>query len=199
LDRWIVGGVFVEPLRPLIRAPRAKARAAACSLLAAALAGATGCSTSQAETYWQRFDRSVSNAVSRASHRLGILPQPRVMWARSAVRVRSGPGLDHDVIGALAYGESIPVLAETDGWVRVRYGRREGWVAGDYVTAVRPAGAGSTAVARTGEPDARKPATSAGDRSPKKGRSAAGEPPDGSAEAAVASHLAMPAVAGAGD
>ncbi|MGB7085495.1 MAG: SH3 domain-containing protein [Phormidesmis sp.] len=45
--------------------------------------------------------------------------------------LRSGPGVDYDQIGGVAYEESVEVIAEENGWLNiVLSGGQEGWVKG---------------------------------------------------------------------
>ena len=39
-----------------------------------------------------------------------------------------------NVIGHVDDGDPVEVLAESDGWLRIRYGETVGYVSGDYVT-----------------------------------------------------------------
>lgn len=51
------------------------------------------------------------------------------------VNVRSGPGMDYDIIGKAYLGEALEVIQAQDGWVECYYnnGSARGWIHGDYV------------------------------------------------------------------
>jgi SH3 domain protein len=61
-------------------------------------------------------------------------------WARGApLDLRSGGTLGHRVIGSVAPGERLEVLARSNGWARVRTpGGKEGWVVEAHVDAQAP-------------------------------------------------------------
>jgi hypothetical protein len=53
----------------------------------------------------------------------------------SNVNIRSGPGLNYDVIGSLTYGQSTTVTGQTqDGWYRTTLNGREAWISASVVT-----------------------------------------------------------------
>ncbi len=54
----------------------------------------------------------------------------------SSLNVRKGPGTDHDKIGSLANGETIKVLGESNGWVKILYNNKIGYVSRDYLKAM---------------------------------------------------------------
>ena len=64
-------------------------------------------------------------------------PEPEVRKCRvtaNSLRVRSGPGSDHDVIGSVTRGMELEVVGEEDGWVHVRLeDGSDGFVSAEYV------------------------------------------------------------------
>ncbi|MDP3963634.1 MAG: SH3 domain-containing protein [bacterium] len=62
------------------------------------------------------------------------LPTLTVNANVAALRVRNQPSLSGLIIGRVHGGQSHPVLAEQDGWYRIPYQSREGWVFGGYVS-----------------------------------------------------------------
>ena len=64
-------------------------------------------------------------------------PEPEVKKCRvtaNSLRVRSGPGSDHDVIGSVTRGMELEVVGEEDGWVHVRLeDGSDGFVSAEYV------------------------------------------------------------------
>ncbi len=63
-----------------------------------------------------------------------MAPLPPGLTPTEALNVRSGPGVTHEVIGLIAPGEVYRRHGEQDGWHRIRFQGREGYVSGDYVT-----------------------------------------------------------------
>jgi uncharacterized protein YraI len=65
-----------------------------------------------------------------------------------ALNVRSGPGLENDIVGALRRGDDVEVK-EVDGkWARVRHRDTEGWVFASFI-AMRDGGAPAAAALAT--------------------------------------------------
>ena len=50
------------------------------------------------------------------------------------VRLRSGPGTGHDILGEFSSGTPLAVLGWEDGWYRVRCGGSDGYMSDEYVT-----------------------------------------------------------------
>ena len=50
------------------------------------------------------------------------------------VRLRSGPGTGHDILGEFSRGTPLAVLGWEDGWYRVRCGGSEGYMSDEFVT-----------------------------------------------------------------
>lgn len=50
------------------------------------------------------------------------------------VRLRSGPGTGHDILGEFSSGAPLAVLGWEDGWYRVRCGGSDGYMSDEYVT-----------------------------------------------------------------
>lgn len=60
----------------------------------------------------------------------------RVIGISSYLRVRSGPGPEHEVIGQLLEGDTVEILEEIEGWYMIRYpvdGDSRGYVSAEYV------------------------------------------------------------------
>lgn len=68
----------------------------------------------------------MSYAVSRAA-------QVGVVTVNSTLNVRSGPGTTYDIIGSIAKGTTVTILAEENGWYKINYGQKEGYVSKDYI------------------------------------------------------------------
>lgn len=53
----------------------------------------------------------------------------------NVVNIRSGPGTNNKILTKVKRGESYIVLAQNDGWVKIRLNNgQEGWISGDYFT-----------------------------------------------------------------
>ncbi|MBN1966524.1 MAG: SH3 domain-containing protein [Anaerolineae bacterium] len=62
-------------------------------------------------------------------------PPPCQLTTTTALNVRSGPGTEHTILGALRQGEGVTATGvQADGWWPVTFRGRDGWVAGEYVT-----------------------------------------------------------------
>jgi uncharacterized protein YraI len=94
----------------------------------------------------QRFDnnfRALVNAtVNGIESCLGGTPMPPqpgeymavVTTAGGNLNVRSGPSPSAPVIGSLPNGTRVDILAEQNGWYRISFGGREGWISRDFVS-----------------------------------------------------------------
>lgn len=59
----------------------------------------------------------------------------RTMYASTGVNVRSGPGTDYDVQGALSVNDDVYVTGETEnGWYQIEYYGDVGYVKGSYLS-----------------------------------------------------------------
>ncbi|MCI8931814.1 MAG: SH3 domain-containing protein [Lachnospiraceae bacterium] len=64
----------------------------------------------------------------------------KVMYASSAVNVRSGPSTDFGRVGSLARGQAITATGQADtGWYEVVYGEAKAFVSGKYLQDEKPA------------------------------------------------------------
>jgi uncharacterized protein YgiM (DUF1202 family) len=67
----------------------------------------------------------------------------------STVNVRGGPGTDYVVLGSLTFGSPITITGESNGWYRIEFNGKEGWVLGTLTSPTQPqassgGGSGST-------------------------------------------------------
>lgn len=53
--------------------------------------------------------------------------------AKSGVNVRTGPGTSYSKIGAIAYGTTFEILGSSNGWYKMKYQNKDGYVCGDYI------------------------------------------------------------------
>jgi thiol-disulfide isomerase/thioredoxin len=56
------------------------------------------------------------------------------LQATDVLNVRSAPGVDQTLLGAIHTDETYTVLGEQAGWYRIRYHGQDGYVSGEYVT-----------------------------------------------------------------
>ncbi|WP_342598476.1 SH3 domain-containing protein [Psychrobacillus sp. FSL H8-0483] len=52
----------------------------------------------------------------------------------STLKVRSGPGLTYDTIGAVTKNEKLAVIGRENDWLHIKFGNTTGWVANWYTT-----------------------------------------------------------------
>ena len=50
-----------------------------------------------------------------------------------SLNVRSGPSTSDSIIGGLSKGDKVDILSSKDGWYKIKYGSKVGWVSGDYI------------------------------------------------------------------
>ena len=63
------------------------------------------------------------------------------VYSTAAVNVRSGAGSDYDILGTLAPETGVSVTGRTaDGWYRIKYGDKTGYVTTEYFTDKKPDG-----------------------------------------------------------
>lgn len=80
------------------------------------------------------FETHLPNIVST-----GPTPSAPVAYviAPAGLNLRAAP--DGDILTAMPYGEQVQIVGvEQDGWLRVRYGRDEGYAAGIYISLQAP-------------------------------------------------------------
>lgn len=60
---------------------------------------------------------------------------PGTMYARSSVYVRSGAGMDNEILGVLGEGDGVMATGKKQGsWIEVNYDGKTGYVGGSYLT-----------------------------------------------------------------
>ena len=68
-----------------------------------------------------------------------------IVNAQPCLNMRKGAGVDYDKIGEIPYGKVIDVTGEYNGWARVKYDGKTGWVSMEYISKyVAPDNSGST-------------------------------------------------------
>ena len=62
------------------------------------------------------------------------------VYAISSVNVRSGPGTDYEIVGALSYGQSIQRTGvRSNGWSRVELNGEDAYISSSYLSTTAPA------------------------------------------------------------
>lgn len=64
----------------------------------------------------------------------GMIAMSAVKYAKSAVNVRSGAGTEYERLGGLKVNQEVAVTGQADnGWYRIAYDGKEGFVSGTYL------------------------------------------------------------------
>ncbi|MBS6024292.1 MAG: SH3 domain-containing protein [Paeniclostridium sordellii] len=80
----------------------------------------------------------VSSTYLKDSNEGGAVTPPeqtktKVVTATS-LNVRSGPSTGHGIIGSLKNNEKVEVISESNGWSKIKYNGKEGYVSSTYLT-----------------------------------------------------------------
>ncbi len=80
----------------------------------------------------------VSSTYLKDSNEGGAVTPPeqtktKVVTATS-LNVRSGPSTGHGIIGSLKNNENVEVISESNGWSKIKYNGKEGYVSSTYLT-----------------------------------------------------------------
>ncbi|CEQ22827.1 mannosyl-glycoprotein endo-beta-N-acetylglucosamidase [[Clostridium] sordellii] len=80
----------------------------------------------------------VSSTYLKDSNEGGAVTPPeqtktKVVVATS-LNVRSGPSTGHGIIGSLKNNEKVEVISESNGWSKIKYNGKEGYVSSTYLT-----------------------------------------------------------------
>ena len=63
-----------------------------------------------------------------------------IVYAISSVNIRSGPGTDYEIVGSLAYGQSIRRTGVgSNGWSRVELNGEDAYISSSYLSTTAPA------------------------------------------------------------
>jgi ADP-ribose pyrophosphatase YjhB (NUDIX family) len=62
------------------------------------------------------------------------LPNKRAWVTVEGARLRKGSGSSFDSVARLAVGDELEVLIESEAWVKVRFGKKEGYVLRGYIS-----------------------------------------------------------------
>ena len=90
-------------------------------------------------------------------------PSQEVHQGQTTARLnlRAGAGTNHRVIRTLPTGQSLTILSESNGWMRVRVGNEEGFVSAEWVRVMNGGGATTPAPTPTPTPTDRQGQTTA--------------------------------------
>lgn len=61
---------------------------------------------------------------------------PTILRTAASVNLRTGPGTNHSIIQVLLKGETVKELSKADGWSKVVYGSKTGYVSNQYLIKV---------------------------------------------------------------
>ena len=79
------------------------------------------------------------NASQAPSGSLTIGATGTIVNAASGLRVRSGPGTNHEILASMVNGNKVTILADAgNGWYQISYagsnGTATGYIMGDYIS-----------------------------------------------------------------
>ena len=77
------------------------------------------------------------------------------VYATAAVNVRSGADTDYEKLGTISPDTAVNVTGKTtNGWYRIKYGDKTGYVCAEYFTTEKPAKAATTTTAKSEKKEA---------------------------------------------
>ncbi|EPZ58182.1 beta- N-acetylglucosaminidase [Paraclostridium sordellii] len=76
---------------------------------------------------------SNEGGTSKPDEKPNIGTKIKVVSATS-LNVRSGPSTGHGIIGSLKNNEKVEVISESNGWSKIKYNGKEGYVSSTYLT-----------------------------------------------------------------
>lgn len=97
--------------------------------------------TQQKESQKQQLEpveETTENVVQPQEDTEEIEIQTQSVWTTAAVNFRSGPDTDSGVIEVLPTGTELIRLSEKNGWSKVQYSEKTGYVSADYLTEEKP-------------------------------------------------------------
>ncbi|MBI2943416.1 MAG: C39 family peptidase [Candidatus Wallbacteria bacterium] len=90
--------------------------------------------TSLGQAVAEEAARVEFDPVEGLSHRSGNLdPETGTVDVHSRLNVRSGPGLEHAIIGKLYPGDKLQILSTENGWHKIRWNGREAYCCAYWV------------------------------------------------------------------
>lgn len=100
-------------------------------------------STGKKDTVKEKDDKKKSEKKAEpklSDYTITAFEAEKVMYASSAVNVRSGPSTDFGRVGGLARGQAVTATGQADtGWYEVIYGEVKAFVSGKYLQDEKPA------------------------------------------------------------
>lgn len=85
----------------------------------------------------------VSSSYLKLSDSLSVQAGYAKVTAKSSLHLRSGPSSSSSSLGKLASGATAQILGVENGWVKVSYGSKAGYLSSDYVSVVASGTSGS--------------------------------------------------------
>ncbi|MFX3622923.1 MAG: SH3 domain-containing protein [Ectobacillus sp.] len=100
------------------------------SIAAVSVAGGTAAGTvqaapDQAQQATQTSEAAVQNETQAASYSVNA----------DALRVRTGPGTSHGILGLVKQGQTLQVIGEVDGWYKIQFNGSTAYVSKEFVNA----------------------------------------------------------------
>ncbi|MCD8225410.1 MAG: DUF4366 domain-containing protein [Clostridiales bacterium] len=77
---------------------------------------------------WETEDEELEDVDDSSSNAIG-----RVVNVDTWLNLRSGAGMDYDVIGKISNGAEVEIISEEDGWCQVMVPEQTGYVYGEYL------------------------------------------------------------------
>ena len=75
---------------------------------------------------------TVAASTEKATVELGT------MYINSGVNLRKGPGKEYDVIDTMPKGAAVEVIGSENGWIKVKYNGKEGFMGSSYLSKTKP-------------------------------------------------------------
>lgn len=82
------------------------------------------------------FSFTVGKASTQQNVSIKEVSYKAIVKADPSLNIRQGAGLEYDKIGSIPNGSKIDVTAECNGWARVTYSGKTGWVSMEYIEKV---------------------------------------------------------------
>lgn len=82
---------------------------------------------------------NTENSESESSENPDVTVDDNLRWIKGDnVNFRSEPNTDCEILGSFAGGTEVQYISESDGWAKILYNGKEGYVKTDFLTDVKP-------------------------------------------------------------
>lgn len=83
---------------------------------------------------WPYFKKSIGNENYLTQSNSKTVEKKGVIYnIRTALNIRSNPSMGSNIIGKLSNGTSIDIVGETNGWYKIKYNGKDGYVSDKYI------------------------------------------------------------------